>query len=90
MSLVWWARNAQSPVGPVAPSDSLSVADPDGRKNDCTGFWTVWTACNAARSQMQKLSAGKFHSFPPASWRKRTRWPPCGMIGIRHVPLAAL
>ena len=28
MSLVWWARNAQSPVGSVAPSDSLSVADP--------------------------------------------------------------
>src|SRR5262245_52199601 len=33
MSLVWWARNAQTPVGPVAPSDRLSVADPSPPEN---------------------------------------------------------
>src|SRR4051812_3157217 len=33
MSLVWWARNAQSPVGPVAPSDSFSVPTMPVRDN---------------------------------------------------------
>ena len=45
MSLVCWARNAQSPVGPIAPSDSLSVADRTRGINDALarqmrGQWT--------------------------------------------------
>ena len=64
MSLVWWARNAQSPVGPVAPSDSLSVADHDGRKNDCTGFWTVWTACNGYQPRFHGGRCGQQEVAP--------------------------
>src|SRR5690242_18292304 len=51
MSLAWWARNAQSPVGPVAPSDSLSVADPWRPANRLHRFLDCLDC-------LQRLSAG--------------------------------
>jgi len=51
MSLVWWARNAQSPVGPVAPSDSLSVAD---RTATDVGDWPAAAQAATCRCGMDR------------------------------------